>query len=528
MDGELMIGTVKRVQGVADHRSHVGEVRPCQERWFRAPTLVRNDLPTVMSEMDERLERDLHALSRELLDTVEEEFRRNGCAVVSWDGEPLRTVPQNVVVLNPVFLGQLPPLVQQALDAVETIEFREVLREHLPEHPIRAPHVGRRMRLHPALHPNLANLVFVEDESGALRALPSERKIILTRLLMAKLMAPKIILVPYSSSENGLECEEIMLGTLEGGHPMLPPREAARRLMIFGSATPVGGWELSPHYAIAEGAWRESPVVRGLMELGCYLGERRLLSDPVNIRDLVRESRLADMIINLLNYSRQAEGAFWAVDHALRYSDGRMPWPSRGVLTLVTVSGRYGARKTDLGPDDIVAVLPRAQGTVEVLAVDGREPKGPSVEAEEFTLPLREIASARLVDSPEGPRLVREGGREVPAVRAGVHLHRGFEVRDAGRVFVIPTDVREYPHVGCGVDLMHGMSSYAMCEAVQRWEDGGRRAQAAVFYVPNHGVNIFLFWSADARGVIPDDPFHHFRQLVDDGGIVFHPDVPQV
>ncbi len=528
MDGELMIGTVKRVQGIVGHRAHLGEVRPCQERWFRAPTLVRNDLPTAICEMDERLERDLHALSRELLDTIEEEFRRNGCAVVSWDGEPLHTVPQNVVVLNPVFLGQLPSIVQEALGATETFEFREVLREHLPEHPIRAPHVGRRMRLHPALHPNLANLVFVQDETGELRALASERKIILTRLLMAKLMASKIILVPYSRGENGLECEAIMLGTLEGGHPMLHPREAARRLMIFGSAVPVGGWELSPHYAIADAAWETSPVVKGLMQLGCYLGERRLLSDPVDIRDLVRESRLADMIINLLNYSRQAEGAFWAVDHTLRYSDGRMPWPSLGVFTLVTVSGRYGARKTELGPNDIVAVLPKPQGTVEVLAVDGREPKGPSVEAEEFTLPLREIAPIRLADSGDGLRLVREEGREVPAVRAGVHLHRGFEIRDADRVFVVPTDVREYPHVGCGVDLMHGMSSYAMREAVQRWENDGRRAQAAIFYVPNHGVNIFLFWSADERGVIPDDPFHHFRQLVDDGGIVFHPDVPQV
>jgi hypothetical protein len=528
MDREAVIGMASRAQPLPEQVSRSAEVRPCQERWFRAPTLVRNDAPTIMGEMEERLERDLLALSREVLDSIEEEFRRNGCAIVSWDGEPLRTVPEHIVVLNPVFVGELSPEVRAALRAPTTAEFREVLREQLPEHLIRSPHVGRRMRLHPALHPNLANVVFVDDEDGALRELPAERKIILTRLFMAKLMAPKIILAPYMRSGRALRCPEVMLGTLEGGHPLLPIREAARRLMIFGSATAVGGWELSPHYAISDAAWASSPVVQGLRELGTYLGERNLLSDPVNIRDLVREARLAEMIINLLNYSRQAEGAFWAVDHAMRYSDGRMPWPSVGSLTLVTVSGRYGARKTDLAPDDIVGVLPRPQGTVEVVAVGGRDPKGPSVEAEEFTLPLREIEPVRVVETPRGLKLTSDGGRKVPAVRAGVHLHRGFQVRDSDRVLVIPTDIREYPHVGCGVDLMHAMSSYAMREAVARWEKSGRKAEAALFYVPNHGVNIFLFWSADEHGIIPADPFQHFRRLVDEEAIVFEPDVPQV
>ncbi len=528
MKSDVFTGAVGRTETPVEDALRQVLPPPCQERWFRAPALIRNNVPTVHGEMDERLERDLLALCRELLDTIEEEFRRNGCPTISWDGEPVRSVPEHVVVLNPVFLGELSEPVRWALSARDTLAFRETLREHLPEHLLGAPHVGRRMRLHPALHPNLANLVLVDDRSGALRALSAERKIILTRLLMAKLMSPKIILVPYTRGRRRLVCDEVMLGTLEGGHPLLAPREAARRLMIFGSATPVGGWSVSPHYVISEEAWQQSPVMRGLIHLGHHLGEQKLLADPVDIRDLVRESRLAELIINLLNYSRQAEGAFWAVDHDLRYSDARMSWPSRGVLTLVTVSGRHGARKTELEPDDIVAVIPEAAGTVEVVAVGGRAPKGPSVEAEEFTLPLREMPPVRLLDTPEGCRLATAGGREVPAVRAGVHLHRGFTVHDARRVFTVPTDVREFPHVGCGVDLMHEMSSYAMREALRRWEEGGREAQAAMFYIPNHGVNVFLFWSPDERGLIPADPFHHFRRLVDEGAIEFEDDVEQV
>jgi hypothetical protein len=149
------------------------------------------------------------------------------------------------------------------------------------------------------------------------------------------------------------------------------------------------------------------------------------------------------------------------------------------------------------------------------------------VEAEEFTLPLVDMPTL-CVDRVDGGLRLADAGVRVPAIRAGVHMHRGFLPPSSERVLAVPTDVRAYPPVGCGVDLMHDMSRDAMTRALRLWEEGGRRAVTAVFYVPNHGTNVFLFWAADERGVIPLDPFVLFREVVESGELTFLPDVPQV
>jgi hypothetical protein len=465
--------------------------------------------------------RPVRELCRSVLQGIASEFERCGCVTHEWNGERLAGIPEHFVMLNPVLLGELPASAQLALGREDIDRFRSELRASLPEVYPHAIRVGRRLDLHHAIHPSVIDLVLVDDTSGAIEALSSERKVILIRMLMAKLGASKNVIVPYRRTDDGeVRCDRLILGTMEGGHPMLDVQETARRLMILGSTKAVGGWTKSADYQIAADDWARSPVVGGLLHLSQFLGKHELLSRPVMIRELVNESKLADTLIGLLNYSRQAEGAFWAIDHDLPYSDRRLRWPARGVFPLVTVSGRYGAVKTELGPDDIVAVIPVGSGGVEVVPTGDREPRGPSVEAEEFTLPLLDM-----------PMLAvgRADGRStlVPPIRAGIHMHRGFVPPSSERVFVIPTDIEAFPPVGCGVDLMHEMSRDAMRRAVHLWEERGRAPVGAVFYVPNHGTNVFLFWTADTRGAIPSDPFELFREVVETGELTFLPDVPQ-
>ncbi|MDQ6887303.1 MAG: hypothetical protein M3068_08415 [Gemmatimonadota bacterium] len=501
---------------------------PRAERWFRSPTLLRNDDLELIGELDPDIDSPVRELAQSILDRIEGEFRRNGCTVHLWDGDRLPQSPERAVVLNPVFVGKLPEAALAAFHRGTVNEYKQALRETLPEVFARAIQIGRRMGLRPTPHPNFVNIILLDDSDRELRDLSFERKVIFLRMMMTKVGGFKNVIVPYVRRKNRVDYDRVILSTLEGGQPVLAPEEVARRLMIFGSTRSVGGWSKSEEYSIATDDWRRSPAVRGLIALGNFLGRKRLLAEPILIRDLVRDAKLADTIIGLLNYSRQAEGAFWAIDHDLPYRDRSMPWSSTGVFPLVTVSGRYGTKKTELTHEDIVPVVPTAEGTVEVVQVGSNDSRGPSVEAEEFTLPLREMPPIRVAEIHGRLQVVSEGGIEVPPVRAGVHLHRGFANPKSERVVVVPTDVAEYPPVGCGVDLMHEMSSYAMQRAVQLWESSGRRAAAAVFYVPNHGVNVFLFWTANRDGVIPADPFALFEELVEEEELLFETDIPQV
>ncbi|HEX5831536.1 MAG TPA: hypothetical protein VFY16_11180 [Gemmatimonadaceae bacterium] len=499
------------------------------ERWYRRPMLILNEEIDCIGELGAHVPTPVGELCRAVIGRIEAEFRESGCATHRLCGDPPPEVPAHFIVLNPVFLGELSAEARRAFQREDLHAFRAELKRTLPEVYPRAIQFSRQLGVQPVLHPSFVNVIFVGDSSGLIESLTASRKIALLRLLMAKLGATKIVLVPYCwTGPDEARCDRLLLGTMEGGHPMLDVRETARRLMILGSTTHVGGWTRSTDYGIAPEDWERSPVVRGLLELSTFLGTHQLLSEPVVIRELVNAPRLADTLIGLLNYSRQSEGAFWAIDHDLRYTDRRLAWPASGVFPLVTVSGRYGTVKTALGPEDVVAVIPMGSGSVEVVPVGDRETRGPSVEAEEFTLPLRDLPPVRVDRIDSGLRLVQRGGAALPPIRAGVHLHRGFLTPSSERIFVVPTDVEAYPPVGCGVDVMHEMSRDAMRRALQIWEQGGRRAAVALFYVPNHGMNAFLFWAPNARGIIPADPFEIFRQVIDSGELVFVPDVPQV
>lgn len=507
------------------------------EWWFKRPTLILIKNPQVVGALDSETVDELTKLVGAFYRELAAQFTTQGCPTVFWDGEPLAETPSRAVIINPVFLA-LPQAAQAIWELEDFRQFRAGLKEHLPEIFPLVVSVGRnQLHLNPPLHPNFANLICLDDTAGHCRNLGDDRTVILMRTLMAKLGAFKNIVVLYDRGADGrLAFRGMILGTLEGGHPRIESvPDLARRLMVFGSAAEVGGWAIYKGATIREEAWQKSSVVKGLIELGRFLGGRGLLSDPVNIRDLVKKPKLADLIVRLVNYSRQAEGAFMAFEPELPYRPGEAPnlpgLPWTGV-SIVTCSGRFGAIKTDLSYSDLDAIVPSEQrDQVAVIPVEGIEPKGPSVEAEEFIFPQVELAEQlklALSRVEGGYRRDEQGNIVVPPIRGVVHLHRGFRSPVSGKVLVVPSDIARFPPVGCGVDLMHEMSRDAMKRALDLWLENGQEAICALFYVPNHGTNVFVFWASDNTGLVPEDPFALFKALISSGELAFTPDVPQV
>jgi hypothetical protein len=327
---------------------------------------------------------------------------------------------------------------------------------------------------------------------------------------MAKLGAFKNILVPYERDDDALRADTLILTTLEGGHPMLTPAEVAQRLLVFGSAKEVGGFTVDPDLEVPFSYWERSQTVSAIRQFGRFLGEKGLLSAPVEITDLVKDPHLGETIVRLLAYTRQAEGALWAIDPTLevqsRYNLAKVYTEA---LPLVTASGTSGAVKTNLELSDIIPIIPQADGSVRGLTVVGIPSLKASVEAEEFTLPLMDIHP------------VRVNGRVMPAFRAGFHIHRGFLRPRSDRIAVISTHVAQFPPVGCGVDLMHRMSLDAMQRARAEMA-AGNPAILYLFAVPNHGTNGFIPWGNY------DNPYQSVIEAVESDDLVFTPDVPQI
>ncbi len=501
------------------------------EWWLKHPTLILNRKPEVLGAPLPASTAQLEALVESLYRELVVEFRQKGCPLLFWDGQPIGQTPSHAVIITPVFL-ELPQAAQLALTCKRLQQFKLGLKEHFPETFPLIVSVGRnQMALNPPLHPNFVNLVCIDDTSSTIRNLTGNRKVIFIRTLAAKLGSFKNIIVPYERDREGrLTFRSIILGTLEGGHPLMRSISTlAKRLMVFASATEVGGWKVWQDVSIPKEAWQSSAVVKGLVDLGRFLGKRRLLSPPVRIRQLVKSRRLATLIVRLVRYSRQAEGAFMAFEPEI---DLDLPGFSWTGVPIVTCSGRFGAIKSRLTYGNLAAVVPSSErDLVRVIPVKGTRPKGPSVEAEEFISPQLEIMQQtpiRLRKVEGGYRNDERGDIIVPPFRGIIHLHRGFAVRASDKILVVPSDIARFPPVGCGVDLMHEMSRDAMRRAVHLWEEAGRKAIAALFYVPNHGTNLFAFWAANAQGIIPQDPFELVKELISNKQLALTPEVPQV
>ncbi len=480
--------------------------------WNKNPVLILIESLEKVSSLD--IPEFIYDLKNKIYSHLEEGFKDYGCKVIHYDGNYFENLNTNyAVIINPVLVGKINIEVRDILG-----EDRErILREKLPEVSFpfaikRGKEICKKFNIYPELHPNFVNLIFIEDTFD-FHSIPSAIKILFLRFFMAKLGAFKNIIVPYK--EGCIAEDKVILGTLEGGHPSLPLKELSKRLVVFGSCKEVGGWEEIKDREIPKNIWRNSETVNSLIELGKYLGEKSLLSPPVEIKNLVKDENLAKLIIRIVNYSRQAEGAFMAFSPEIKIS---IPNNFYDGVFVVTCSGKYGVVKTDLSYGDLAGVIPLENRKVGVLRVEGEDVKGPSVEAEEFTIPLYEMRERYLIV---------KSNFKIPPIRAVVHLHRGYEImEESEEFFEIKVDIEEYPPVGCGVDLMHEMSKYAMEKAVKGWLERERRPNFAIFNVPNHGTNIFLFWK-DLSGEFLRDPFYFLKEAIEKNCINFG-DVPQM
>lgn len=284
--------------------------------------------------------------------------------------------------------------------------------------------------------------------------------------------------------------------------------------------------------------WRRSEVVNGLRYLGKFLGEkeRDLLSPPIAIQNLARGRKLIRVLKSVARFSRQAEGAFMAFDPEIQIDAVDIPWTG---TTVVTSSGRFGAIKTKLGYQDLVTAIPAKkispedEAKVLVVPVTEQKVRGPSVEAEEFTHPLLDLALEnsdryliRLQRVKEGYVKSEQGNRIVPTVRGIIHLHRGISIVE-GIKDIFEIDTSEFPAFGCGVDLMQEMSRRVIKIATDTWIERGRKDKAVIFNVPNHGYNIVLFWTENENGIIPADPADQLKTAISKGNLRFTRDVPQ-
>lgn len=574
-------------------REEIAE-RPVEyEEWFTPHYLVLINTAQIPAKARQNLDPAEVALMNEIAGQIFLELAQaygdRGCPVILYDdgnlldlwqrkggSEPPSDPIHHGVIINPVFLGQLPRRVRAVLGTLRALPpgttevarlsenpskrellsnavplvAGELLRRHLPEVDYEKnlteegewPYIvsigqviTEKMNMLPKLHPNFTNIIFIRDDRGDIANLPYQWQQILDWMWMGKLGAFKSLIVPYGRRNGELDFD-IIVSTLEGGHPRVSLAELPRRLMAFGSAREVGDWEELEDVSIPQELWEELPEIKGLMKLGRFCGDEkiRLLSPPIDIGWFVRSRRLAALEKRLAGYSNQAEGAFMAfvpyLDKELRKRLG-LPWDG---FHLCTISGRFGAVKTDLQPDDFAAIGAfLGDAKVGVIPVNGKKPKGPSIEAYEFVSPANELAQQmreefmiRLRKVRGGWKIDPNGEYEVPAVRGIFHFHRDVEI-NSDRVFEIPLDINDYPPVPCGSDLMHRMSKYMMQEGVRAWNNRGRTDFCAAMYVPNHGLHVTIFWTPNEEGIIPDDPAEQFEQLVENGELVFKYQVPQ-
>lgn len=568
--------------------------RPVEyEKWFTPHSLVLSNTAQIPAEAIQNLAPAEVALMSKLASQISLELAQaydgRGCPVILYDEGDLPDLWQrnggyeapsdpihHGMIINPVFLGQLPRRVRSILRTLRALPpgttevarlsedpskrellrnavplgLGSVLRRHLPEVDYEKkvtkkgewPYIvsvgqpiTEKMNMEPERHPNFTNMIFIRDDRGDIANLPYQWKQILGWMLMGKLGAFKSLIVPYGIRNGELDFD-IIVSTLEGGHPLVSLDELPRRLMAFGSAREVGDWEELEDARIPQQLWAELAEIKGLMKLGRFCGDEkhRLLSPPIDIGWFVRSGKLAKLEKRLAGYSNQAEGAFMAfvpyLDKELREKLG-LYWDG---FHLCTISGRFGAVKTALQPYDFAAIGAfLGDAKVGVIPVNGKKPKGPSIEAYEFISPANELAQEmgeefmiRLKKVPGGWKIDPNGEYEVPAIRGIFHFHRAVEI-DSDRAFEIQLDMNDYPPVPCGSDLMHRMSKHMMQEGVRGWNDRGRKDFCAAMYVPNHGLHVPIFWTPNEDGIIPDDPAEQFEQLVKDGELVFRYQVPQ-
>ncbi|MCZ9351180.1 hypothetical protein NGM36_15480 [Streptomyces mutabilis] len=316
--------------------------------------------------------------------------------------------------------------------------------------------------------------------------LPHTEAVDIGRAVMARTAAPRVVLV----NQDG---REATLFTMEGGHPTETEELADRirdRLVTAACARDVGDRYDVVHDALLATAWADSPAPGHLAAAGRRMGELGLLPDPVRIDRYVSDA-LASLYREFLGWKRLSEGMLFLYDPGLD-------------AVVVTASGSWDVDKRDLRKDEVTVLHPQTHnGRLRVLAPEGLDPKGPSVEAWEVCALLSAVPTVRLSRSAAGHWVPDpDGERTAPLIRGGVHAHVGVSQADDTVIESVAPNRELYPYgFGCGTDLMADVAAdtVARSQAVNDAADSRRYVRWPMLY---HGEMAVELWKPG----LPEQP----------------------
>ncbi|MER5782720.1 hypothetical protein ABT104_13510 [Streptomyces mobaraensis] len=359
----------------------------------------------------------------------------------------------------------------------------EPLRERVPEE---IPPLSARTRAELGLRVGSRRTVVLAQVPERLTGLRHTDAVEIGRTVMGRTAAPRVVLL-------GDDGREAALFTLEGGHPTETGEMADRirdRLVTAACARDVGDrYDVVPG-ALSATAWAGSPAPGQLAAAGRRMGDLGLLPEPVRI-DRYVSAGLAALYREYLGWKRLSEGMLFLYDPGLD-------------AVVVTASGTWDVDKRTLREDEVTILQPRPHdGRLRVLAPEGVDPKGPSVEAWEVCALLSAAPTVRLGRTADGhwvpdPR----GERVAPLVRGGVHAHVGVDRADAAVIESVPPNRDVYPYgFGCGTDLMADVAAdtVARSRALNDPEDPRRYVRWPMLY---HGEMAVELWKPG----LPQEP----------------------
>jgi hypothetical protein len=362
------------------------------------------------------------------------------------------------------------------------------------------------LRLSAKPGPRPEHVVVLAGVSERIGDLSHEQVVEVSRAAMARLGAPKLVFC----SVDGDRVVEATFATLEGGHPSDRERIAQSlrdRLVTAACAEEVGG-----RYDIVEDGlpaelWDATDVPEAIIEAGHRMDALGLLPPPRHVSEYVSE-RLARLYGRFLGIKGFSEGMLFAFE------------PASGTLML-TASGSWDVDKRALKREEVVPVgAIDADGRLRVLAPEGVQPKGPSVEALEMRVLLDSVPRVRLSERDGRWDVDPDGSVEVPIVRAGIHAHVGVEAVDPSLVESLPANRRDFPYgFGCGTDLMCEVvrDVVARSEAMNDPDDPRRFVRWPMLY---HGDTVVELWRPGA----PARPLEGLLDLYEHGAIRYTPD----
>ena len=375
-----------------------------------------------------------------------------------------------------------------------------------------------------------------------IRNLPKRESEKITRMLMARLGALKILIIKSGNDGNA---DYYALGTMEGGLAIENARREGAidrlrdRLVTHACARDSGRFDKVEN-AVTRSDWEIYGIAEHIANASRTLAGWGYIDKPFVIRDIATDER-ANFIERIMGWSRQSESAIAA--HA--YNITPPPAYRMGVFDGVIVSsksGRFNIDKTNLQREDTipVAIVPNADYSPKEddplnldsfrrysLGIEGDRIVGPSIEFDEMSAAILYSGAVRVSrhDNGSGFKIDPGGNINLPRIRGFVHLHqgldeirnyeavRGIKVAELFRYIVFNLDEYPYP-VGCGKDIMFATSTDAARRLI-RTTPVGSGIQVAAFDAMDHGTNFLLLTEPlPDTNFIPDDPFSIMLELV--------------